>query len=1046
MNVPARFVGDFHIHSHYSMATSGLLVPAHLDLWARNKGISVVGTGDFTHPGWLAELRETLVPAEAGLYRLKDGLRLPDGSQAGGPVRFLLTAEISTIYAYGGRTRKVHHVLLAPDFAAVERVQESLGRIGNITSDGRPILGIDSRDLLEITLEACPDIFFVPAHVWTPWFSALGSRSGFDSIEECYRDLARHISAIETGLSSDPPMNWACSILDRYTLISNSDAHSPEKLGREANLLACEMSYRGITDALRTGDPARFLGTIEFFPEEGKYHFDGHRKCGVCLDPVETARRGGICPVCGKPLTVGVASRVAQLADREDLGQRPARAPFTCVVALKELLAEIAGVGAGSRQVARAYDRLVAAAGSELGLLLDAPLADVERWGDSVLREAVRRVRERRVDIEEGNDGDYGRIRVFGDGEAREVGASLFAEAGAAAAARPPRPLIGFDLGAIMALRAKRALRADNAEPVRGPGRARETAAAPAQPPGPPAAAPLLLASGPLDGLNAEQRAAAAHREGPALILAGPGTGKTQTLARRAANLVVSGVSAETILMLTFTNRAAGELRERLAALATLGGHVGGDARGVRVMTFHSFGLSLLRERPQACGRTAGFQVLDEKDSAHLARGVDAAGYRERLLAENAFDFEGLVDEAVAALAADPAWLSRVRSANRWILVDEYQDVNAGQYDLLRLLAPSPGDDVHLCVVGDPDQAIYGFRGADVGYIRRYTEDYPASAVYRLRRSYRCTGRILRASGQVIGTASFLEGLNDGVRLRIVSTPNDRAEADFVARTIARMVGGLGLLAAGDPEPGISSLGDFAVLCRLGRQMEVLEQALGDLSIPCQKVGEEPFLRQEPCRTLLDLVRLALAPGSSLLRERLASRGLEPPAAGAAAAMLAEAAARNPALADEAAVRRLLALAVRCGNDPRALVEAAALGSPPDDWEPRREQVSLLTIHAAKGLEFPCVFVAGCEDGLLPYRLFPGSVADVEEERRLFYVAMTRAGRYLFLTHAAERTLFGRPWHLPRSPFVASIARDLLDEESAAGRERRVDLQLELFG
>jgi DNA helicase II / ATP-dependent DNA helicase PcrA len=1031
MSVPARFVGDFHIHSHYSMATSGLLVPAHLDLWARTKGISVVGTGDFTHPGWLAELREALVPAEAGLYRLKDELRLPEGSQAGGPVRFLLTAEISTIYTYGGRTRKVHHVLLAPDFAAVERVQESLGRIGNITSDGRPILGIDSRDLLEIALEACPDIFFVPAHVWTPWFSALGSRSGFDSIEECYRDLAGHISAIETGLSSDPPMNWACSILDRYTLISNSDAHSPEKLGREANLLACEMSYRGITDALRTGDPARFLGTIEFFPEEGKYHFDGHRKCGVCLDPVETARRGGICPVCGKPLTVGVASRVAQLADREDLGRRPARAPFTCVVALKELLAEIAGVGAGSRQVARAYDRLVASAGSELGLLLDAPLADVERWGDSVLREAVHRVRERRVDIEEGNDGDYGRIRVFGDGEARQVGASLFAEGAAAAAARPPRPLIGFDLGAIMALRATRT------QPARGPGRARDTGAAPPQPPG---AAPLLLASGPLDGLNAEQRAAAAHREGPALILAGPGTGKTQTLARRAANLVASGVSAEAILVLTFSNRAAGELRERLAE------QLGGDAGGVRAMTFHSFGLSLLRDHPQASGRKPGFRVLDEQDSAHLARGVDAAGYRGRLLAENAFDFDGLVDEAVTALAADPAWLSRVRSANRWILVDEYQDVNAGQYKLLRLLAPPPGDDANLCVVGDPDQAIYGFRGADVGCIRRFTEEYPAAAVYKLRRSYRCTGRILRASGQVIGAASFLEGLNDGVRLRIVSTANDRVEADFVARTIARMVGGLGLLGAGDPEPGISSLGDFAVLCRLGRQMAAVEQALGDLSIPCQKVGEEPLFRQEPCRTLLDLVRLALAPGSRLLRERLASRGLEPPAAGAAAAMLAEAAARNPALADEAAVRRLLALASRCGDDPGALVEAAALGSPPDDWEPRREQVSLLTIHAAKGLEFPCVFVAGCEDGLLPYRLFEGSTADVDEERRLFYVAMTRAGRYLFLTHAAERTLFGRSWRLPRSPFVARIERDLLDEESAGGAERRADLQLELFG
>ncbi len=973
------------------MATSGLLVPEQLEMWARLKGVSVVGTGDFTHPGWLAELREKLEPAEPGLFRLRDELRLSGGPPPTLPVRFLLTAEISTIYSRDGRTRKVHHVLFAPDFASVERVQAALARIGNITSDGRPILGIDSRDLLEIALEASPDIFFVPAHIWTPWFSALGSKSGFDSIRECYRDLAGHISTVETGLSSDPPMNWACSFLDRYTLISNSDAHSPEKLGREANLFACGLSYADIVGALRSGDPRRFLGTVEFFPEEGKYHYDGHRKCGVRLDPVETLRCGALCPKCGKPLTVGVASRVAELADRDDATQRPNRAPFACVVPLKELLAEIAGVGPGSRQVARAYDRLVAAAGSELGLLLDAAPADVERWGDAVLREAIQRVRERRLNIEEGYDGEYGRIRVFGGGEARDLGGSLFGE-GAAGAARAPRPLVSFDL------RALRALRGGRREPA-GPAPAPKEAPAAQQP---------LLEADPLDGLNAEQREAASHGEGPALILAGPGTGKTETLARRVARLVAAGVPAASILVLTFTNRAAGELRERLA--------------GLQAMTFHAYGLSLLRGWPEAAGRTPGFRVLDEEEREGL-RPKDE-GYRERLVAANAFDYDGLISEPAAVLEREPRLLEQARGRARWILIDEYQDVNAEQYRLLRLLAPDSS--ANLCVVGDPDQAIYGFRGADVTFIRRFAEDYPGACVYRLKRSYRCSDRILRASGQVIGTESFLEGLNTGVRVRIVSTPSAEAEAELVASTIVRMVGGVGFLGAGDPESGIRSLGDFAVLCRLGRQMEALERALRDHAIPYQRVGEEPFFRQEPARSLLAALR--------------GGRG-------GAAALLAEAARRSPQLAEGDALGGLLALAARCGDDPRALLDLAALGTAADAWHFQREQVSLMTLHAAKGLEFRCVFVTGCEDGLLPYRLFEGSAADEEEERRLFYVGMTRAERYLFLTHAAQRTLFGRGWRLARSPFVARIERGLLDQEVLAARRRAAggDLQLDLF-
>ena len=314
------FYADLHIHSKYSRATSKNCDLKHLAYWARKKGIAVVGTGDFTHPVWRAELKEQLIPAEPGLFRLKPDLEkevtamLPPACQ--GTTRFMLSVEISTIYKKGDKTRKIHHLLYAPDFPAAERITESLSRIGNVKSDGRPILGLDSRHLLEITLESDPGSYLVPAHIWTPWFAALGSKSGFDAIDDCYADLAPHIFAVETGLSSDPEMNWRVSSLDRFRLVSNSDAHSPEKLGREACVFDTERDYFSMRHALETGQGYR--GTVEFFPEEGKYHLDGHRNCHIRLLPHETRQLEGRCPECGRPLTVGVMHRVDDLADRED--------------------------------------------------------------------------------------------------------------------------------------------------------------------------------------------------------------------------------------------------------------------------------------------------------------------------------------------------------------------------------------------------------------------------------------------------------------------------------------------------------------------------------------------------------------------------------------------------------------------------------------------------------------------------------------------------------------------------------------------------------
>ena len=419
------FHADLHIHSKFSRACSRDCDIPHLAAGALRKGISVVGTGDFTHPAWADELKNSLVPAAAGLLRLRPDLerdlrrRVPAACEQ--PVRFMLSVEISTIYRRGERTRKVHHLIYAPAFEAADRITGSLAKVGNLASDGRPILGLDSRDLLEITLQAGPGCYLVPAHIWTPWFAVLGSRSGFDAVADCYGDLAAEIFAVETGLSSDPRMNWMCSSLDGYQLVSNSDAHSPPMLGREATTFTTAMDFFSITEALRTGDG--LAGTIEFYPEEGKYHLDGHRKCGIRLEPEQTRERDGACPECHKPLTVGVLHRVAELADRPD-GYRPdGAAGFNNLVPLAEIISEILSVGPKSKSVNAVIDRLVAAFGPELAILRDVPAEELARIGGSPLTEAITRLRRGEVIKDAGYDGEYGRIRLFRSGELNRSGA-----------------------------------------------------------------------------------------------------------------------------------------------------------------------------------------------------------------------------------------------------------------------------------------------------------------------------------------------------------------------------------------------------------------------------------------------------------------------------------------------------------------------------------------------------------------------------------------------------------------------------------------------
>ena len=407
-----KMIADLHIHSRFSMATSKEGTPENLDFWARKKGISLIGTGDFTHPVWREELKERLVSEGNGLYRLRDAYVKEESRKFPGEgTRFVVSGEISSIYKKNGKTRKVHNVILLPSLEAADAMAQRLEKIGNIHSDGRPILGLDSHDLLEMMLDVCPEGILIPAHIWTPHFSVLGAKSGFDSVEECFEELAPYIHALETGLSSDPAMNWRISKLDRYHLVSNSDAHSPSKLGREANLLDIDCSYEGLYRAIQTGEGLE--GTVEFFPEEGKYHFDGHRKCGVSLSPVEAERLGGICPVCGKKLTMGVDHRVEQLADRAEGFVKKDGKKYESLVPLPEVISTCMGYSAASKKVQGCFEQMIQTLGTEFDILRNVPSEDIKSCAGERIAEGIENVRTGNVKRIPGYDGEYGKIELF---------------------------------------------------------------------------------------------------------------------------------------------------------------------------------------------------------------------------------------------------------------------------------------------------------------------------------------------------------------------------------------------------------------------------------------------------------------------------------------------------------------------------------------------------------------------------------------------------------------------------------------------------------
>ncbi len=1107
-----RFVADLHLHSRFARATSRALNPENLYKWGALKGLTVVGTGDFTHPVWIDELKERLEPAEPGLYQLKDEFRAPVEAElypsCRGEMRFLLSAEISVIYKKADKTHKVHHVVLMPGFEAVERLNTRLSEIGNLKSDGRPILGLDSRDLVEICLEACEDALFIPAHIWTPHFAVLGSSSGFDSLEACFEDMLPHIFAVETGLSSDPAMNWRLSMLDRYAIVSNSDAHSPQKLAREATCFDTELSYGAIYDALKARDPRRFLGTLEFYPEEGKYHWDGHRKCGVQWKPAETLAAGGVCPVCGGKLTVGVLHRVEALADRPE-GARPEGAlPYENLIPLPEIIGSALGVGPTSKKVQTVYHRLLAELGPELHILRTVPVEEIARCGEPLTAEGVRRVRAGEAEIVAGYDGVYGKVRVFSEAD---------------------RALMSGQ-GTLFEIPEKQGSGVGDQGSVGATGRLPESLPIP-EPAGADRVSPErvkekgdVVSDARADGLDDAQRATVRAGVGPVVVVAGPGTGKTRVLTHRVGCLIRErGIDPGGILAVTFTNRAAEEMRRRIGELLPDIGRL----EALTVGTFHRVALDLLKrygaDRSQGvvdgveageilgdaisdAGRSVSRADAETAISLAKANGVRPDGfegdeglraiyraYQVRLAAYGVRDYDDILLDLLDLLERDSQALAEVRDRFRHVLVDEFQDVNAVQYRLVKLMA---GEGEGLFVIGDPDQAIYGFRGASPAYFASLFEDFSEAQRVALETTYRSTGQIVRAASAVIARNSDREPVRlvsareEGPACRLFSVPGETAEGIAVVREIGRMVGGADMLQSDNRGLGESgseaarSFSDFGVLFRTGRQADELEACFLEEGLPYRIVGQKGFLEAESVRQALAFFRYVFRPEGDLrflnalalppfhpgratlsrLRQRAGEGTLVearpqelPPAAGEKVVALRGAADRFRRMAassgpeemlrqwqeefgaeGDADFDRLVRVAENTSSMDR-LLDTVLLGREADyeraGGKDRRqaEAVTLMTLHAAKGLEFPVVFICGVEDGLIPYR---ERGADLAEERRLFYVGLTRARDEVVLISARSRLRYGQRIQPEVSPFVGDIPKDLLDRERVE-RERK---------
>lgn len=1101
------WIADLHIHSHFSMATSKECNPPNLRRWAALKGVSLVGTGDFTHPGWRAELREALVPAEAGFYRLKEQA---DPEIPGEPeVRLVVSGELSTIYKKDGRVRKVHHLVVLPSLEAADRISAKLEDLGmNIRSDGRPILGIDSYRLFELILEACPEVIFIPAHIWTPHFSVFGSNSGFDDIQECYGDLSSYIFALETGLSSDPAMNWRWSALDRFTLISNSDAHNPGNLAREANVLAGEFSYQGLKEALQKKDSGGFLGTIEFFPEEGKYHYDGHRNCDVCWRPEETIARAGVCPVCGRKVTVGVLHRVAKLADRAE-GFKPEKAAsYESLVPLREVIGSAINSSPGSQKVEQHYFKLLKAFGPELAVLRETPLAEIAKTGGALIAEGIRRLRAGEVTIQPGFDGAYGVISVLREDDRLAIKgqAALFEPGESGNRRRGPL------LGAIVQELAGRVKELPKESKPAGPG----------------------------TDLSPEQLKIVKTEERVVAVIAGPGAGKTRTLVERISYLINErGIDPAEITGVTFTNKAASEMKSKLMALRP------GDKRAGQIHfgTFHSLCWKILNQNPASFnvklldefeGRELVEEVLRQNRLPMTAReasliislvknkylwGEASAipakvaeiyqAYQESLAAYGRWDFDDILIKTVETWEEDPEWLQPLKQQFHYLLVDEFQDLNLIQYKLVNFWAQNSRS---LMVIGDPNQSIYGFRGASPRFFELIRRDYPEAVTLHLTRNYRAPALIIKAANALI-PAEHRQSVDESAatgsqKIVCFEAQNERAAAKAIVNEIIGLIGGSTMLSAhgqgtgkrrGKTDDGSFSFSDLAVLYRTGRQAEAIEQVLMAEGLPYRVVGPAGTLEAPTVKEFITFFRYLNDPGDLfLLRANLRQsrwgfkngevtqliqllKAEAPVTAGDRLDFLLNAGITPDLLVklrqfygvvqyykaqlgrksqeiiqdwllrmDPMETGDLERLARICENyrSLEELVRFLPLATEADIFRKGHkttgaEAITLSTIHAAKGLEFPVVFIAGVEEGLLPYGVEPDQDT-VAEEQRLFYVGLTRTRQRLYLVNSRFRLRYGETVQVEPSRFLKQIPDQYLEKVQADQRDRQTK-QLGLF-
>jgi len=1106
-----KFTADLHIHSKYSRATAKNLDLENLYHVAQIKGIQVVGTGDFTYPDWINDIESKLEPAESGLFRLKKEIArdidkdIPQSCKH--PVRFILQTEISNIYKKDDRVRKNHNLIYFPDIKSVKRFNTRLDAIGNIKSDGRPILGLDAVDLLRLMLDIDDTGFFVPAHIWTPWFSMFGSKSGFDSMEECFGDLTKYIFAIETGLSSDPPMNWRIQDLDDVRLISSSDAHSPGYLGRNASVFDTDLSFAHIRDALEKNDLNAFQGTLDMYPHHGKYHYDGHRKCNVCLNPADTAKLNGRCPDCGGILTLGVLYRVQELATRPEGYQPHNRQGFKSIIPLADILSEIFQVGPKTKKVSTYYSKAIETLGPELEILVDRSLEEIKASGVPFLAEAIEKMRTGDVKIDPGYDGEFGRVKLFTRKEKEILQGERY-------------PL--FDLPV---KKQRKGSTPSKVKPsnIKKRSKQKNKKGATDKPAKRKGSFSQDNALDLLKGLNPEQQQAV-NSTAPAIVIqAGPGTGKTRTLTAKIASLIsVQDVAPSSILALTFTNKAARELSTRIKKYLPQTRHQSDDNRPLSA-TFHSFCLKLLKRFAsfdnsiaddtlrlflirKAIGKTykktqiRQIDVLISQCKQKLLSPVDDLGdieqqwpgfsgvYKcyQRLCQEyKVVDFEDLIFLTVRLLNQDTSVLDQIQQQYRYIFIDEYQDLNFGQYELTKKIAAGS----NIVVIGDPDQSIYGFRGSDNAYFKSFPMDFPNCKKITLSHNYRSTQTILDASFQMISRSAesndTMKIFSDDKRLQklmIKESANEYAEAVVIARMIEQLVGGTSFFSMDAGK--IESMGqkeysfsDFAILYRTRNQAKFFMEALEKQGIPFQTADKKSWFEMEQIKPLISLCKMMAGKDSHLDNEQVYKWLEGNPKSQADTSenqvdisdKLGQMKIRVQGMDTVSTLKTLVKTFEKetvidnnsqtsqafdtlldiasLYNDLSSFLDELTLNRDVDCLRFQTEKVSLMTMHAAKGLEFAVVFVAGCEKGLIPFAKDGQNVDNLEEERRLFYVAMTRAMEILCLTYAKKRSIYGISKKRQRSFFIEDIERKLKQIETLSARPPvpKKETQLELF-